>query len=62
MVPRLRYSLRATRLLSSAGRWGLIVGAEMFFRLRSGRLNERQFINSPDGVPNRREHLLQLHR
>jgi Protein of unknown function (DUF2490) len=91
MVPRLRYSLRATRLLSSAGGWGLIVGEEMFFQLRKSRLNGRlypagfdrnrvlagissrltrnvtvepsytlQFINSPEGVPNRREHLLQL--
>jgi hypothetical protein len=91
MTPRLRYSLRATHLLSSAGRWGLIVGDELFFQLRNGRLNGRlypagfdrnrvlagisrrlsrnvtveptymlQFINSPDGVPNRREHLLQV--
>jgi hypothetical protein len=91
MVPRLRYSLRATRLLSSEGRWGLIAGGEVFFQLRDGRLNGQlypagfdrnrvlagvsrrlspnvtveptytlQFINSPDGVPNRREHLLQV--
>jgi uncharacterized protein DUF2490 len=90
-VPRFRYSLRATRPLSSEGRWGLIAGGEVFFQLRDGLLNGRlypagvdrnralagisrrlspnvtveptytlQFINSPDDVPNRREHLLQV--
>jgi hypothetical protein len=39
MVPRLRYSLRAMRPLPGAGGWGLLVGDEVFFQLRNGRLN-----------------------
>jgi hypothetical protein len=34
MVPRLRYSLRATRPFSPASAWGVALGTEFFFQLR----------------------------
>jgi hypothetical protein len=91
MVPRFRYSLRATRPMVPKSPWGYVLGTEIFYQLRtaylkghrfptgldrdrlqagiSRRLTKRvslepsyllQFINDPQPLPNRREHLIQL--
>jgi hypothetical protein len=91
MVPRFRYSLRATRPLHPKSAWGYVVGTEIFLQLRTAYLNTLrypagldrdrvqagisrrltrsvtfepsyllQFINAPQPLQNRREHLIQL--
>jgi hypothetical protein len=91
MIPRLRYSLRATRPFRSQSPWGAVLSAEFFFQLRDVSRNQRlhpsgfdrdrlqagisrrlnhgltlepsytlQHINSPQPLPNRREHILQV--
>jgi hypothetical protein len=43
MVPRLRYSLRATRPFHPQSAWGSVVAAEIFFQLRSAYLSSQRF-------------------
>jgi hypothetical protein len=91
MMPRLRYSLRATRPFHERSAWGVIAAGEVFLQLRDASLDQQpypagpdrdrlqaglsrrlsrttsvepsyllQFINAPQPLPNRREHLIQL--